>query len=704
MSSFDFLRPALLAAGLSVALGVQAERVEAPDAAKVAEQVQWKIWGGEASFRWNRTLLVDHGIEVSSAIGGSAPDDYARERLGIRGDTALDFSVDKGTFTGFIRGSLGFAGGFDLKTPGGVISLRDARLVPRAGEPYLLDLVSADGVAWFYIDRLMYEIEGGAKAPVLAIPTSDLRIGDVLAAHLGEPRLAGVAVADVAMVSAIHSDNGDPKVFEPTRGSGKWPGSAVPGVPGAVYEADVFMHHFSSGVMRRCAGQLGDACGTVEKIALAPSSTLRNNRSDGLAQVSVPCVTPSCSFAFPPPTGMVTDPLGTSSALYAADVAWHQSFTGNFAPYGNDQHPYLIWNLYRIDADGRIEQIGRSGVKHAFLTTNNACDANPGTGHILGRGCGDTYSTGNNDSISYLGPRNEIIPAKGLWGRCGSVFDVNCDGLRDSQSPCSNLPGGNTPTCQNWAYRLDVPVAQINPNMNEDAIYWMESWYVVRDDINIYNTMQTRPLTFIPSGSTWLTVDGAGSELKLGPAIDRWLARGTNTSTERSSDIETAYGHARLAMKAVPLDGGGWRYDYVVANFDFAVAQTTGAEPNLRVVSNTGFTRFELDAAGSPALDTDQFSDGDQDAGNDWTFSQTGASVRWTPPGGDVGAATANALNWGTMYRFSFESDAAPVAGVARLNAPDGVVLTVPTLVPQGAEEPVLPLFEDGFEGDAPEA
>jgi len=38
-----------------------------------------------------------------------------------------------------------------------------------------------------------------------------------------------------------------------------------------------------------------------------------------------------------------------------------------FPPHTNDQHPYLVWNFYRL-ADGRLEQIGVSGAKHAFLT------------------------------------------------------------------------------------------------------------------------------------------------------------------------------------------------------------------------------------------------------------------------------------------------------------------------------------------------
>ncbi len=689
------MMPALLAAGVVMGAAFPAGAAETP-VPVAASAVQWKIWGGEATFRWKRELLVDYGIDVSAVIGGGTRDAFGRERVGIRGGSALDFAVDQGSFAGFVRGSLGFSGGFDLVTPQGAIGLRDARLVPRADDPFLIDLVGSDGVAWFYIDRLMYEIEGGAKAPVLAIKAADLRIGAALADFLGDASLDGLAVADVSLVSAISSSNGDPKIFEP-RGSSRWPGVAVPGVPGATYQADVFMHHFSTQIMMQGTDYFEPAGG--HKIVLAPSSTLRNNRSNGTVVATVPCAASPCPSA----PAMLPDPLGTSTALYAADVAWHQKFTSPQPPYGNDQHPYLIWNLYRIDADGRIDQVARSGVKHAWLTTNSQCDANPGSGHILGRGCVDTYSQFNNDAIDDLGPRSEIIPAKAQWGRCGSVYDKDCNGAQDSQAPCSNL-GGNTPGCQNWAFRMAVPVSQIDSTLHPGATYWVESWYIVRDDIDIFNTMQTRAISFGGSGTSWNRTDGAPNDevagLKLGPAIDRWLARGTDTPTERSSDIVATHGQARLAVKATELDGGGWRYDYVVANFDYTVAETEGSEPNLRVLSNTGFTGFEVSAEDTAAADADEFSDGDRDAGNDWAFSQTGEALRWTPPGGDMGAGTVNPLNWGTMYRFSFRSSAAPVAGVATLKAPGGIAIDVETLVPAGGGEP--PLFADGFEEDIP--
>ncbi len=699
----EFLCPALLAAALAVAPPLtHAETGEQPggDATAVAaaDQARWKIWGGQARFRWNRDLMSDLGIDVSPAIGGGKADVYGREQFAVAEASALDLAIRDGAFAGFTGGSLILRGGFDLQLGDERILLRDVRLVPRADNGFVLDVLTADGNAWFYIDRMMYEIEGEA-APQLSIQTMDLRVAPALARRLGMSEAEGLAVADLTLHARLHVD-GEAAPLASAKGTvSRWPGKPVPGtMPQQYYEADVLMHYFSAQYSRKSPDASGPS--GSGKVVFTPSSTLRNNRNDGTIRVTTPCAAAPCPAG--EPGGMLADPLGSSEALYAADVAWHQKFTGNFAPYDNDQHPYLIWNLYRIDAQGRIDQVGRSGVKHAFLTVNTACDAHPGSGHILGRGCADTYGVGNNDSVGDLGPRSEIIPATGEWGRCGSVFDRDCNGIRDSGSPCSNLPGMTD--CTFWAYRLQVDERDISPVQNPGASYWFESWYVVRDDINIYNTMQTRPATFTWSGSVWNVGNGPGSELQLGPAIDRWLPRGTATATEHSADIESEHGQARLAVKVVPLDGGGWRYDYVLANFDFAVAEIQyrdgqSGDPNkLEVLSNAGFTRFEVETEGPVPVSANGFSDGDRIPANDWSFSQTAGRLAWAPSGRQPVGTVANSLDWGTMFRFSVESDAAPVPGVARLHAPKGEVIEVATLVPATNEPGEPPMFADGFE------
>lgn len=654
----------------------------AQDAVADAAPQQWTVWGGELRFNWNRDLMQDLGFKVGQARERlDAGDTPHIDRIALREAAGLEIRVaGAADFVGFAGGRLQSRGGFMLESDTLNIDLRNLVLRPNALNAFQIDVVSADGETWFYIDRLMYKLEGGTD-PLMNVRAMDLRITPKLAAALGNEAYTGWVVAGLEMYARVATAGA--VVAEP-KGSSRWHGSPAPN--GGVYEADVFMSTFTLQYTRKQTAADGPGGQNTGAVVFTPSSTLRNNRGTGSADES--------NLNNPLLATVPGDPLGTSTARYAADVPWWQKFTGNFAPHGNDQHPYLIWNLYRVDSTGRIEQVGRSGVKHAWLTTNSPCDVNPGNNHILGRGCVDTYGTGNNDNIDDLGPRNEIIPATGQWGRCGSVFDADCNGARDSGSPCSNVGSSD---CQNYAFRMPVIEQFIDGTQNAGATYFVESWYIVRDDINIFNTMQSRPVTFTWTGSAWNS--GNGTPLRLGPALGRWVAPDTSQPNERSADLKTDEGKLRVAMRVNDLGNGQYRYDYAVMNFDFARAVTQGAEPNLRVVRNNGFNRFELPFPASASLEATEFADGDIVAGNDWTVTRQGSTLVWQAAG--TATAPVNPLNWGVMFRFSVTTSEAPQAGRGYLGiAEPGATGTVQvdTLVPGSAVTNPGGIFQNGFE------
>lgn len=586
----------------------------------------WSAWGGTVGVRWNRDLAGDVGLRLAPAVAKHSELSWNEgEQFDLRQAGSLDFDVRNGNLAGFVGGSLQARGGYVIDTPAGRIDLTDFRLVPRPGamgETPILDLVSSDGQAWFYIDRLMYEL--AANGTKLAVRTMDLRISPALARRIGHPEVADWAIADMEMVTDVVRQGA---VSEAPRGSNKWHGTPVPGVPGATYQADLFMQTFNTQYMR-CNGCTG--VGGTGEVVFAPNSTLRNNVNNG-------------SFA---PT-VAGDPLGTSTALYTADIPWYQKFSGNFAPYNNDQHPYLIWNLYRFNADGSIDQIGRSGVKHAFLTLNTSCIENPGNSNILGRGCSDLYSTGNNDANNSLGPRSEIIPASNVWGRCGSVYDTNCDGVQNNSGYGS------------FDQRLKVRESQFSGAAQTGATYRFESWYLARQDINILNSMASTNATFQRNSTTWSVLNQ--NDYKLGPAIDRWVNPAAPGPNERSSMVTTPEGSVKVAVKVLPLGNGQWRYHYAVMNLDFARARTQGTEPNLRVLSALGFDFIRI-PVGTSTLSDFAFSDGDLDAANDWSTSTFDGRLVFRS------ATRSNALNWGTLFRFSFTSNQPPGEGSVALH------------------------------------
>jgi len=623
----------------------------------------WSVGGGEVGVRWNRDLASDIGIQIAPPIAAFADNDQrGHERFAVRLSDSLQFRVDKGHLKGFEHGSLRAEGGYVLQLRDGNIDLTNFRLVPTPLNPLHLDVVGSDGQAWFYVDHLMYEMADAGRT--FAVRTMDMRISPRLAARLNQPLAADLAIADLELTGNVlagglvqapdgtcNTDNG---------ANCNWAGTAAPN--GGTYRADLFMESFTPQYSRcqSCSGAAGSG-----KVVFTPSSSLKNNVNAGSVQTTV--------------GGQGS--LGASSAIWAADIPWFEKFSGPNQPYGNDQHPFLIWNMYRIDANGRIRQIARSGVKHAFVTINSGADCPYPFSHVLGRGCEDTYATGNNDSSTDLGPRREIIPATNQWGRCGSIYDPGCTGSYHN-------PGNG-----NFDQRLMADESQLSTDNNPGSHWLFESWYLAREDINIYNSMGTVDTTQHWSGSIWGI---SASNYKLGSAIDRWVDPSAPGANAMNTELATSEGHAKVAVKVTDLGGGKWRYNYAVMNFDFARAQTQGAEPNLRVVSNKGFDAFKVPVPSgvkilSPAADV-----GDSNPNLNWTVDVRGGFVNWSTDTSVAGIgdgthtfpAQLPTLDWGTLYSFSFISNAAPVAGTGTLHvalAGSPATYGVATLVPAGS-------------------
>lgn len=587
--------------------------------------MSWSVSGGEFTLRWNRELLLDLDIGIRKTVDALADtDESGHDRFAVRSGPALIAALRNGSLDGFRSGGLRVRGGYLLGSEALSIDLVDFEVRAGQGGAFDMDLVGRDGRSWFSLVRPMYEFSEDRRR--IEISTMDVVISEALADRLGRPQVAGWTVAELGISSATTSLPA-PALATSTF---HWPNMPAPN--GGKYQLDLFMKSIQFQFMRcdGCTGLAGSG-----KVVFTPMSTLRNNTNDGM--VGIPLWT------------VEGDPLGYSTALWVASVAWYSKFSGIFAPYQNDQHPYLIWNMYRVNATGGIEQIGRSGLKHAYLTTNHSClDENDHDSHVLGRGCEDTYTLSNNDNSNALGPRSEVIPATGQWGRCGSVYDPACTGQAS--------PTGYGPYDQ----RLVVKESQISSAVNPGANYLFESWYVARDDINIYNSMATVRAVPAYAGGVW-NVNNQ-STYRLGPAIDRWVDPANPGQNAASSEMAVAEGHVKIAVKATYIGGVNleWRYNYAFANLDFSRALTSGNEPNLRVLRNDGFDQIAIPipAAGVTNI---QFKDADDNPGNDWTVSQGNGSLLLTAP------AESNRLNWGNLYSLSFVSRTAPTVSSLRL-------------------------------------
>ncbi|MCK7595039.1 hypothetical protein [Pseudomarimonas salicorniae] len=373
---------------------------------------------------------------------------------------------------------------------------------------------------------------------------------------------------------------------------------------------------------------------------------------------------------------LVIAPSADLGNVGAADVPWIVKFGGDGPPYGADQHPYLVWALYREDGAGRLDQIAVSGLKHAFISQNDSCDCQ--ADFYLFRGCTDLYSAFTNDSADDLGPRSEVIPARGLWGRCGSLYDRDCNNSFDQGAAVAD----------GFAERAVVTEAELAAARAAGDRLYIEAWYVVRDDVDIDNSVGHRMIGAEKVDAGW--VFDTLEPMRNGFVVDRWAARGGGARYRAAERASLVDGHLQVGVRIEALGDGRFRYHYVLFNLDHARVVTAGAPPSLRILEHRGLAAFELPIAAGLAVEQVEFRDSDTETGNDWALDVEAGRLRWTAPAGAD-------LGWGRQLRFSFVTAAGPERGMLRVGL-DPAAPAEQAGLPLWA--PLAPghLFADGLE------
>ena len=508
-------------------------------------------------------------------------------------------------FTRLAGGAVSHRGGFDLVYPGGSVSLQGFVLAS-ASEPRTFEIRTAQGEVVFTGNLAHFELHPEHRQ--LQVFNVDLRISEQLAARLGSAKFAGMAVGVLAL---------DARLIVPALPVEEAAVSGIPGCSDWTGEQDVALLNLPSvGQSERDA-----AAGLV---SISPSAALKN--------------------------------VGT------ANVPWYTKFTGNHPPYNNSQHPFLVWSLFRI-ANGRLEQLGISDVKHAFLTINNNCSGGACTdNHILGIGCEDIYGEGNNEDEFSLSYRQEVTAHSGTWESLGSHFD------QDNNNSQDHPPNNPDPF---MGHRMVIRESDLQ---TAGATYYLEGWYVVRDDINIFNSMGYRRITPALVSGTWTF--GLPNAFVQGSALDAWVDPNNPGTGNATTGLDTGVGHLRVAVKTTDLGNGSWRYDYVLVNHDFDRQVGSFAVP-----------------IGPASLSSVYFRDLDTQSGNDWQATQLAGSITGSKVGGQ-------GLDWGVAYNFGFVANAPPVDSAVLLEpvetgSPASYAVVTKAPADSGA------IFHDGFETGA---
>lgn len=365
--------------------------------------------------------------------------------------------------------------------------------------------------------------------------------------------------------------------------------------------------------------------------------------------------------------------VGTDSCNFGTiDLNWFQN--------PNNDHPVIPQNLYRMsggaDNTERFEQIGQSSVKHAFTAlTQNLCTlgCNGVGGTRLGSGCSDPYSASLNAGPN-LGSRAWINPFTGFFPR------------NDSATPNNNHTGH---AHDGTSHRILTEIADLNTSLNAGATYYAEAQYITPHEYahcqanpgqcNMYNNVSYRRYSVTGTGSPF-SFTPVGTTQRAQPAIAAWT--GSTRVEIRPDPVNDGIGF--VAYKVTNPSPGVWHYEYAIYNQNLdraiqAFSIPVGAGVTL---TNIGFK--------APPQHPGWSGDGTlNDAGfssTPWTATQAGGALTWNTET-LAQNPNANAIRWGTLYNFRFDSNRPPqtmnaTVGFFKTGAPITVSVQGPGAAP----------------------
>ena len=325
----------------------------------------------------------------------------------------------------------------------------------------------------------------------------------------------------------------------------------------------------------------------------------------------------------------------------------------DFFALPNADHPVLAQNLYRMSGgathDDRFEQVGQSWLRHLFsaLEQNDCgfgCTPSVVGGTHLGAGCSDAESASSDGAQTGLGSRAWVNPLTGVF---------------PGSNPNPADHSGHTHT--GVSHRILVESDDLNTTLNSGATYYAEvqcltpheyAWCQAHGgQCNVYNNVSYR--RFNVSGTTSFVFSAIGSTVRTAAAITAWTGATINT-IEPAPGVD---GRAFVGYKVTNPSAGVWHYEYALynENLDRAIQSFSVPLGCGVTISNPGFH--------APLNPPGFANDGTQgDAGfsnTPWTSNQTADAVSWNTET-FAQNQNANAIRFGTLYNFRFDSNRPP--------------------------------------------
>lgn len=296
----------------------------------------------------------------------------------------------------------------------------------------------------------------------------------------------------------------------------------------------------------------------------------------------------------------------------------------------DNRHPVIALALYRL-ADGKLEQLGQSWLKHGFATAEaDECNLGcrpAGVGNRLGPGCSDPYGARMNSGPD-LGSRGEVNPVTGH-------YDGSTANNHQSHRHTSPL----------HEHSLQVPTAALNM---PGAEYIIEGQYVTADDAKAGNGLNNVSYRKLKLGrdSHGRRIFLNGGDVVRAPAITAWAGAAFTTLDTPEATVEGRPLLARVifAAKVGLAQSGRRRYDIAVYNMNSA----------------RGLRALRLALGGATVVGKGESavpSHGEPWSNAPWESKVENGQLEWSVKS-FADDQNANALRWGTTYSFWFEVEA----------------------------------------------
>jgi len=329
----------------------------------------------------------------------------------------------------------------------------------------------------------------------------------------------------------------------------------------------------------------------------------------------------------------------------------------------DNRHPFIPQNLYRMsggnDNTQQFEQIGQSWGKHAFAAaSSNTCGfgCNGVGGDHLGSGCSDAYGAGLNGAQDLIGSRAWVNPFTGFF----------------AQNPDPNDHSGHVHApADPTAHRILVDVNDLNTSLNVGATYFAEAEYIVPHEgtwcqshpteCNMYNNASYRQCSVIGINQPF-SFNFVGNTVREQPAIMAWTGAAVNEGEPDPGNDGIFF----VGYKVTGPNAGVYHYEYAIynQNLDRAIQSFEVVYPLFPpiVLDNVGFH--------APPQHPPFANDGTQgDAGyssDPWIFTTSFTSATWNCQT-FAENQNANAIRYGTLYNFRFDSTAPPAETTANI-------------------------------------